>query len=329
MKFTRLIIIIILCFSCSSTKKSIENETNKVTENSKTKSSITKAANQSPEKQTIKTHELWNNLLRKHVLDNGKVNYKGLKNDRKDLYKYLQVLNANLPNASHSKDYKLAYWINAYNAMTVDLILRHYPVKRIKDIEKPWQQRYWKLGNKWYNLNDIEHEVLRKMEEPRIHFAIVCASVSCPKLLNEAYTASNLSEQLTKVTKAFLNDSTKNNLSENNIELSKIFQWFAKDFKQIWFYRNHEELGSRSRIIHILPDNFSFYTLHSSSKKPIWDSISKPLKAFDKLVKNRNRTTEQSKLIWNYLNNLSPEENNYKYIAFNLYNNDAFAKSSS
>ena len=232
MKFTRLIIIIILCFSCSSTKKSIENETNKVTENSKTKSSITKAANQSPEKQTIKTHELWNNLLRKHVLDNGKVNYKGLKNDRKDLYKYLQVLNANLPNASHSKDYKLAYWINAYNAMTVDLILRHYPVKRIKDIEKPWQQRYWKLGNKWYNLNDIEHEVLRKMEEPRIHFAIVCASVSCPKLLNEAYTASNLSEQLTKVTKAFLNDSTKNNLSENNIELSKIFQWFAKDFKQ-------------------------------------------------------------------------------------------------
>ena len=115
--------------------------------------------------------------------------------------------------------------------MTIDLILRHYPVKSIKDIKDPWQQRYWKLGEKWYNLEDIEHQIL-KMDEPRIHFAIVCASISCPKLLNEAYTAENLEQQLTNVMKDFLSDTKRNFISKDKLELSKIFQWFTKDFKQ-------------------------------------------------------------------------------------------------
>jgi len=116
--------------------------------------------------------------------------------------------------------------------MTIDLILRNYPVISIKDIQNPWKQRIWKLDNKDYNLEEIEHQILRKMNEPRIHFAIVCASVSCPKLQNEAYTASNIESQLTNVTKEFLADSVKNNISEQYLELSKIFQWFSKDFKQ-------------------------------------------------------------------------------------------------
>ena len=194
--------------------------------------SITKEFNKIITKRFIATHELWDNLLRKHVLDNGKVDYIGFKKNRIDLYNYFKVLNVSLPNKPHTRAYKLAYWINAYNAMTIDLILRHYPIKSIKDIEEPWKQRHWKLGEKWYNLNDIEHEILRKMNEPRIHFAIVCASISCPKLQNQAYNASTLEEQLTNDTKAFLNDTTKNNLSQNNLKLSKIFKWFAKDFKQ-------------------------------------------------------------------------------------------------
>jgi len=148
------------------------------------------------------------------------------------LSNYIKSLSINTPTDIWTKEDKLSYWINAYNAMTVDLILRHYPIKSIKDIEKPWDQRHWKLGNKWYNLNDIEHKILRKMNEPRVHFAMVCASVSCPKLLNQAFTSPNLDKQLTDVTKAFLNDSTKNNLSQNSLKLSKIFQWFAKDFKE-------------------------------------------------------------------------------------------------
>ena len=177
-------------------------------------------------------HNNWNTLLQKHVSKQGNVNYKGLKTDRKALLNYISSLSENTPNDSWTKEEKLAFWINAYNAMTIDLILRHYPLESIKDIKDPWDQRYWKLDKKWYNLNEIEHEILRKMDDPRIHFGIVCASFSCPKLQNEAFEASRIDEQLTLATKAFLNDSNRNEISENNIKLSKIFQWFAKDFKQ-------------------------------------------------------------------------------------------------
>jgi hypothetical protein len=181
-------------------------------------------------KRLFTTHELWNNLLKKYVSENGHVNYKGFKTDQLELYNYFKVLNVSLPNGTHSKAYTVAYWINAYNAFTIDLILRNYPVKSIKYIKSPWQKRLWKLGEKWYNLDDIEHQILRKMDEPRIHFAIVCASVSCPKLLNEAFTEENLEEQLTKATKDFLNDNSKNSIAKNKLELSKIFKWFSLDF---------------------------------------------------------------------------------------------------
>lgn len=176
-------------------------------------------------------HFYFNKLLETNVLDDGSVNYKAIKNDRKNLNRYLESLTQNLPKDNWYKNEKLAYWINAYNALTIDLILRNYPLKSIKDIKDPWDQRLWKFGDKWLNLNHIEHEILRKMDEPRIHFAIVCASFSCPKLQNEAFTASKLDEQLTKATKQFLNDSDRNKISENRIELSKIFRWFSKDFE--------------------------------------------------------------------------------------------------
>ncbi len=177
-------------------------------------------------------HSQWTTILQKYVSENGQVDYQNLKKDRKSLSNYIAYLIENTPKDNWSKNEKLAYWINAYNALTVDLILRNYPIKSIKDIKNPWEQRLWKLGNKWYNLDDIEHDILRKMNEPCIHFAIVCASYSCPKLQNEAYVASKLDSQLTKATKAFLADSNRNNISENNLQLSKIFQWFSKDFKQ-------------------------------------------------------------------------------------------------
>lgn len=177
-------------------------------------------------------HSGFKELLQKHVSDNGKVNYNGFKADRKLLNKYISSLGDSMPNESWTKEDKIAFWINAYNALTIDLILRNPGIKSIKDIDNPWGQRLWKLGEKWYNLEEIEHQILRKMKEPRIHFAIVCASISCPKLQNEAYTASKLEDQLTNAAKEFLADPTKNNLSKTKIKLSKIFNWFAKDFKQ-------------------------------------------------------------------------------------------------
>lgn len=177
-------------------------------------------------------HNLWNSLLQKHVSTQGNVSYKGFKESEKELNDYLGFLSKNTPQNSWTKADKLAYWINAYNAFTVKLIIDNYPVKSIKDIKKPWDKKFIPIGDKLLSLNHIEHEILRKMNEPRIHFAIVCASVSCPKLQNTAFEPSKTEEQLNNATKEFLSDSARNELSQNSIKISKIFKWFSSDFKQ-------------------------------------------------------------------------------------------------
>lgn len=178
------------------------------------------------------THEAWNTLLVQHVTKDGNVDYTAFKNNRSKLKKYITHLSENLPTDEDSKKAKLAYWMNAYNAMTVDLIVRNLPIKSIKDIKKPWDQRLWKLGTKWYNLNEIEHQILRKMGDPRIHFGINCASFSCPPILNKAFTEANTEQLLDKLSIQFINDTKRNTISENAIEISNIFKWFSKDFKQ-------------------------------------------------------------------------------------------------
>jgi len=256
MKSFSLIVLVLLFVSCTGTKKAIENSSNPfLTANKKDSLVLTDREvikiNDSlyvpHSKEKIKTlgdtlvvtkkdntfsHNSLDTLLKKYVSEDGNVNYKDLKLEWLNLTNYISELSDNLPTEDWAKNEKLAYWINAYNAMTIDLILRHYPIKSIKDIKNPWKQRFWKLGEKWYNLNEIEHKILREMDEPRIHFAIVCASFSCPKLQNKAFNANDLDAQLTQSTKDFLNDSDRNSISENNLELSKIFQWFGKDFKQ-------------------------------------------------------------------------------------------------
>lgn len=177
-------------------------------------------------------HSKWTELLKKHVSDKGNVNYKGFKSDYTLLKLYLNSLSEKIPDDTWSKPEKLAYWINAYNAFTIKLIVDRYPIKSIKDIENAWDFRFIKLEKKWYTLNDIEHKILRKMNEPSIHFAIVCASVSCPKLQNEAFFGPTMKQQLDEATTEFLIDSSKNEISENTIKLSKIFKWFSKDFKK-------------------------------------------------------------------------------------------------
>ncbi len=185
-----------------------------------------------PIKKQKLSHSSWDALLQKHVSNQGNVNYNGFKKDNRLLQNYIKLLGDNLPSNSASKNEKMVYWINAYNALTIDLILRNYPVASIKDIKDPWGKRFWKLGGKWRNLNEIEHQILRKMNEPRVHFAIVCASFSCPKLVNRAFVANNLDAQLTAATKDFIADTKRNSISANEIQVSKIFQWFSKDFKQ-------------------------------------------------------------------------------------------------
>ena len=173
---------------------------------------------------------LWATQLQQYVDSNGKVNYAAWKKKSKLLDDYIQVLQEQPPHDQWSKAEQLAYWINAYNALTVQLILKYYPLNSIQDIRKPWEQIVFRVKEQNYTLNAIEHQVLRKMDEPRIHFAINCASASCPKLAQKPYTAINLEAELQAVTQAFLCDPEKNILTEEKVQLSKIFLWFAEDF---------------------------------------------------------------------------------------------------
>lgn len=185
------------------------------------------------------SHQLWNDVLKKYVTEEGKVNYKGLKNDRKQFDDYLKLLSSSHPNNTWQINEQLAYWINAYNAFTVELILKYYPVKSIRDIggivkipglQSAWDIKFIKIENQEYSLGYIEHEILRKYNEPRIHFAINCASYSCPKLRNEAFAAENMDEQLNKSAKVFVNDHAKNKITQSKGEISKIFDWYNSDF---------------------------------------------------------------------------------------------------
>ena len=185
---------------------------------------------QQDQNQNKGIHASWNVLLQQYVDADGNVDYRSWKKSQTDLDKYIQLLEKTPPANYWDKNDSLAYFINAYNAVTVKLILDNYPLKSIRDIKDPWDSKSLNLPNNSLTLNDIEHKVLRKMDDPRIHFAINCASASCPQLSNEAFRASKVQKQLEEATALFINDTSKNQISEKNIGLSKIFLWFSKDF---------------------------------------------------------------------------------------------------
>lgn len=175
-------------------------------------------------------HAQWTSCLQKYVDSDGRVNYSDWAKDTAALDNYIESLEENPPADYWSKNDSLAYFINAYNAVTVKLILDNYPIKSIRRLVTPWRFKRFKLYGKRVSLNHIEHSILRKMNEPRIHFAINCASTSCPKLSNRAYVSHTLTAQLEEATRGFINDATKNVITANKLSLSRIFQWFGRDF---------------------------------------------------------------------------------------------------
>ncbi len=177
-------------------------------------------------------HAPWDALLKKYVAKNGDVDYKGFKNDSQKLNDYINYLAKKVPAKNWSVNEQLAYFINVYNANTIKLIIDNYPTKSIKDISNPWMKNRLKIGDEDYSLADIENGILRKMNEPKIHFAINCASYSCPKLLNEAYTADNVQDLMQRATVEFINNTDKNKLSSNNPKISEIFKWYKSDFTE-------------------------------------------------------------------------------------------------
>lgn len=188
------------------------------------------------------SHAIWSDLLAKHVDNEGYVNYKGFIKDKDRFDKYLDLLSDTPPSAKWTKQQRIAYWINAYNAFTVKLIVMHYPVESIKDIgsaiqipfvNTPWQFKFFSIGGEEMKLDEIEHKILRKQfDDPRVHFALVCASYSCPRLRNEAYTADNLDDQLNDQARNFLSNKKKNDITKNKLVLSKYFTWYKGDFTE-------------------------------------------------------------------------------------------------
>ncbi len=176
------------------------------------------------------SHEIWNKLLQKHVTPEGKVNYKGFEEDKSQLQAYLDILQKQGPQSSWSANEKMAYWINAYNAFTVKLILDSYPLTSITNLGKPWDKKFISIDGSTYSLNDIEHKILRPtFKDARIHFAVNCASISCPKLLNQAYTPTKIQGQLDRQTRSYLS-SRHNEVNSSSLKLSKIFDWYKGDF---------------------------------------------------------------------------------------------------
>jgi hypothetical protein len=152
--------------------------------------------------------------------------------DRKRLAAYLSNLGDARPKEM-SDDERKAFWINAYNAMAIAIVLEHYPVRSIRDIAGAFQSIRKRIGGEMLTLDDIENR-LRETRDARIHFAIVCASKSCPPLARKAYRARSLSADLDAQGRAFVGDPSKNVIdrADERLALSKIFDWNRKEFER-------------------------------------------------------------------------------------------------
>lgn len=186
-------------------------------------------------------HHDWNQLLKRYVDLDGNVDYtawKGSTSDAQLLRRYIHQLSMAKFSGTTDQRAQLAFWINAYNAVTVHGILREYPTTSIRNHTSRfggyniWKDLLVHVDGRDVSLEDIEHKILRQMGEPRIHFAIVCASKSCPRLLDEAYTAELLDEQLTRNASAFFTDARhfRYDAQRQRFHLSSILKWFGSDF---------------------------------------------------------------------------------------------------
>ncbi len=213
-------------------------------------------------------HSPWDRVLKRFVTEESRVDYSSLKVDSNNLDGYVEQLAARSP-VSHPSDFptresQLAYWINAYNAFTMTSVIEHWPTKSVRDIgflpySFFWRQKFT-AGGKRYTLNNIENDYLRKqLQEPRIHFVIVCASNSCPRLQREAFTEENTERLLEAAARFFVNEPRNLQIDRdaNRVTVARVFTFFDDDFKDyavkagnsptgyplldyIWIYANEE-----------------------------------------------------------------------------------------
>lgn len=194
-------------------------------------------------------HSQWDTLLQNNVevFEGGnatEVDYQKMSRDRETLVVYLEQLSEVDRNQfdSWSSSDQLAFLINAYNGWTVELILTQYPhLKSIKELgslfRSPWKKKFIPLLGETRSLDNIEHDLIRgssRYNDPRIHFAVNCASVGCPALRNQAYSGQLLESQLESATTRFLSDTSRNRIQDRKLEISSIFKWYREDFETGW-----------------------------------------------------------------------------------------------
>ena len=184
-------------------------------------------------------------VLKSYVDDSGMVNYKELKANPKELDAFVTAMSQLNPDcfAKWSEKEKIAFWLNAYNSLTLKVIIDNYPIKSsffkskvypknsIRQISGVWDKKKFNVMGQKLTIGHIEHEILRKdFNEPRIHVAMVCAAMGCPPLRNEPYLAEKLDLQLDDQSREFLSDPKKFKVANNTIYLSPILKWFVEDF---------------------------------------------------------------------------------------------------
>ncbi len=182
-------------------------------------------------------HSLFTQVLRDHVKD-GAVNYKALKTDAR-FAQYIAILQKSDP-ATIPEQHRLAFWINAYNAFTIQYVINKYPIKSLMNKLSyatgggTFKTKFIEINGKKYSLNDIENDIIRPMGDPRIHFALVCGAKSCPPLRAEAYEGERLGAQMDEQGRIFMSQTDKNrfDFEKKEIYISKIFDWFKDDFKK-------------------------------------------------------------------------------------------------
>lgn len=174
-------------------------------------------------------HAAWDGMLKRHV-SRGLVDYAGWQADRQPLEDYLKHLADIQPDHLPSRDAKLAFWINAYNAAVIKGVLDHALIRSVKDVRGFFDKIRYRIGQQPMTLNEIE-AAGRALGDWRMHFAVVCASLSCPPLINEAYVPGRLEAQLAERTTAFLADQERGlRVEGKTLWVSKIFQWYTRDF---------------------------------------------------------------------------------------------------
>lgn len=188
-------------------------------------------------------HSPWDRVLKRFVTEAGRVDYAALKADSRELDAYVAALGVRSlvshPNDFPSRESQLAYWINSYNALVFHAVIEHWPVKTVRDIGTLPYSFFWRkkftVGGKQYTLRHIENEFLRRgLAEPRIHFALVCAALSCPRLQRDAYTPENTERLLEEAARFYFREprNLKIDTASHRVTVPRIMTWYREDFEK-------------------------------------------------------------------------------------------------